>query len=105
MLRVKVYLKCGSVAEFEAESVNEDAAEHPKFRLEFTPPDGGGRRLVYLDRDDVSAVVVEDVGSPEGSAAVAAAEALFEQPSAAAAALAPEPALIPITIGGTVPQV
>ena len=59
MLRVTVYLKSGAVAEFHAATVFEDAADHPKFRLAFAAPDGGRRRLVYLDRDDVSAVVVE----------------------------------------------
>jgi hypothetical protein len=99
MLRVKVYLKCGSVAEFEAEGIEEGAAEHPKFALEFTPPTGGGRRLVYLDRDDVSAVVTEDVTSPEASAAVAAAEALIETPAPLAAHVLASPELIGIKSG------
>jgi hypothetical protein len=61
MVRVTVYLKSGAVAEFEARQVTEAAeAVHPKFRLEFPAPENGGRRLVYLDRDDVSAVVVEE---------------------------------------------
>lgn len=66
MLRVAVYLKSGAVAEFEAETILESGDPHPKFKLGFPPAEAGGRRLVYLDRDDVSAVVVEDrhLGGP-----------------------------------------
>lgn len=72
MLRVTVYLKSGAAAVFEAEAVLEaagasEAAAHPKFRLDFAAPERGGRRLVYLDRDDVSAVVVEEAGADAAS--------------------------------------
>jgi hypothetical protein len=86
VLRVTVYLKSGAVATFEAQAVREAAgaggeAAHPKFRLDFAAPERGGRRLVYLDRDDVSAVVVEEAGAgaaagPAAGAAAAVAEAL-----------------------------
>ena len=85
MLRVTVYLKSGAVAAFEAQAVLEAAsaggeAAHPKFRLDFVAPERGGRRLVYLDRDDVSAVVVEEAddgaAAPAASAVAAVAEAL-----------------------------
>lgn len=69
MLRISVYLKSGAVAEFEAAAILQDAADHPRFRLEFASPEDGGRRLVYLDRDDVSAVVVEDSGRPSSGEA------------------------------------
>ena len=72
MLRVSVYLKSGAVADFEAEAIMEATTEHPKFRLDFPAAENGKRRLVYLDRDDVSAVVVEDLG--EGLSLLAAAE-------------------------------
>lgn len=63
MIRVTIYLKSGAVAEFDAQAVVDTSAEsHPKFRLDFPPSEEGGRRLAYLDRDDVSAVVVEDAG-------------------------------------------
>jgi hypothetical protein len=71
VLRVTVYLKSGGVAEFHAQGILEDAADHPKCRLVFAAPEGGGRRLVYLDRDDVSAVVVES----EDASAVGPADA------------------------------
>lgn len=74
MLRVQVYLKSGAVAAFEAARVEEGAGPHPKFRLEFVPPEGGGRRLVYLDRDDVSAVVVEDESAAGSGPRTAQAE-------------------------------
>ena len=60
MLRVTVYLKSGAVAEFDAAAIDESGESHPKFRLGFRAPAPGARHLVYLDRDDVSAVVVED---------------------------------------------
>ena len=61
MIRVTVYLKSGAVAEFDAQAVVEAPEQtHPKFRLDFPPSEEGGRRLIYLDRDDVSAVVVEE---------------------------------------------
>jgi len=72
MLRVTVYLKSGAVAEFDAAGVLEDAADHPRFRLAFAVPETG-RRLVYLDRDDVSAVVVEEDDAPRAAAAGTAA--------------------------------
>ena len=81
MLRVTVYLKSGVAAEFEAEAVIEDAGTHPKFRLDFPAPEEGGRRLVYLDRDDVSAVVVEDAGEAR-RARHAAEEAVIALPDA-----------------------
>ena len=74
MMRVTVYLKSGGVAEFDALAAAE-TADHPKFRFEFAPPEDGGRRLLYLDRDDVSAVVVEerpDEGAATSGAATAA---------------------------------
>jgi hypothetical protein len=73
MLRVWVYLKSSAVAEFEAEAIVETAEAHPRFKLECPAPADGGRRLVYLDRDDVSAVVVEDAG--EGRREAVATEA------------------------------
>jgi hypothetical protein len=82
VLRVTVYLKSGAAASFEAEAVLEAAGEgqaHPKFRLEFAPPERGGRRLVYLDRDDVSAVVVEEAGGDEPATPVAEAAALVAE--------------------------
>ena len=63
MLRVTIYLKSGSVAEFEAESIQQSADPHPKFRLSFPAAESSSRRLVYLDRDDVSAVVVHESGT------------------------------------------
>ena len=71
MLRVTVYLKSGAVAEFDARAISE-TADHLKCRLEFAPPDEG-RRLCYLDRDDVSAVVVEERGDAAASLGAAAA--------------------------------
>jgi len=78
MLRVTVYLKSGSMVEFEAESIKESDDPHPKFRLSFPVAESGGRRLVYLDRDDVSAVVVHESGSD--GPGVAAREALADAP-------------------------
>ena len=83
MIRVRVYLKSGAIAEFEAAGVTETDESHPKFRLEFAPPvDGepGARRLVYLDRDDVSAVVVEEDGGRGAAVAYAMASAQVEVP-------------------------
>ena len=82
MLRVVVYLKSGAVAEFDAAAIEESRESresresqesHPRFRLEFRAAEGGGRRLVYLDRDDVSAVVVEERGDEGGGASRGAA--------------------------------
>jgi len=78
MLRVTVYLKSGSVAEFEAKSIQESDEPHPKFRLSFPAAESGGRKLVYLDRDDVSAVVVQESGPDDPS--VATREALAGVP-------------------------
>ncbi len=79
MLRVSIYLKSGAVADFEAEAVMEGTEGHPKFRLDFPGAENGTRRLVYIDRDDVSAVVVEDAG--EGRRArVATEEAVISIP-------------------------
>jgi hypothetical protein len=78
MLRVTVYLKSGAVAEFDAEAMMESAEPHPKFRLDFPAAEQGGRRLVYLDRDDVSAVVVEDVEGPRGLARPAETSAMID---------------------------
>jgi hypothetical protein len=64
MVRVTIYLKSGAAVEFEAEAILETGAAHPKFRLDFPAPSQGGRRLAYLDRDDVSAVVVVDGDTP-----------------------------------------
>ena len=72
MLRVTVYLKSGATAEFEAEAILDSTEPHPKFRLDFAAPETGGRRLVYLDRDDVSAVVVEERGDRTAAAAAVA---------------------------------
>lgn len=81
MLRVMIYLKSGGVAEFEAEAIMEANVAHPKFRLDFPAAENGKRRLAYLDRDDVSAVVVEDVG--EGRhARMTAEEAVISLPAA-----------------------
>jgi hypothetical protein len=93
VLRVTVYLKSGAAAAFEAEAVLEaagagEAAAHPKFRLDFAAPERGGRRLVYLDRDDVSAVVVEEAS--DGAAA----------PAAGAAAVVAEALGAPAAVGG-----
>jgi hypothetical protein len=87
VLRVTVYLKSGATAVFEAEAVLEaagasEAAAHPKFRLDFAAPERGGRRLVYLDRDDVSAVVVEEAGADAASMATLVTAAIGE-PAAA----------------------
>lgn len=87
MLHVTLYLKSGAVAEFEAASIEEAAAEHPKFALGFTPPEQGGRRLVYLDRDDVSAVVVREGGASGAEQAAAAEAAEAEEAVEAAEAL------------------
>ena len=86
MLRVTVYLKSGAVAEFEAERVMESAEPHPKFRLDFPAAEQGGRRLVYLDRDDVSAVVVEEAQERRGRSrkAVAVADLPVEEAVAVA---------------------
>jgi hypothetical protein len=73
MLRVWIYLKSSAVAEFEAEAIMETAEAHPRFKLECPAAENGGRRLVYLDRDDVSAVVVED--TPDSRREAAATEA------------------------------
>jgi hypothetical protein len=76
-------MKSGAVAQFDAQAVMEvDATVHPKFRLEFAAPEDGGRRLVYLDRDDVSAVVVEDAGETLPARAATAAEAMISLPTA-----------------------
>ena len=87
MLRVTVYLKSGAAAVFEAEAVLEaagagEAAAHPKFRLDFAAPERGGRRLVYLDRDDVSAVVVEEAGADAAGMATLVTEAIGEAAAA-----------------------
>ena len=88
MIRVRVYLKSGAVAEFDAAAIAESGASgesHPKFRLEFSPPIGaepGTQRLVYLDRDDVSAVVVEERGGRAAAMEHATASAPVEVPDA-----------------------
>lgn len=95
MLRVRIYLKSGAVAEFEASAIAETpetANSHPKFRLDFPPSDTGGPRLVYLDRDDVSAVVV--VEEPDAG----------REPGAREAAV-PEPVVVPETIRQEVGEV
>ncbi len=83
MLRVTIYLKSGAVADFDAEAMLESAEPHPKFRLDFAAPENGGRRLVYLDRDDVSAVVVEERGERDRTAATQLAEAIAPLTTAA----------------------
>jgi hypothetical protein len=83
VIHVRVYLKSGAVAEFDATAITESGGPHPTFRLEFSPPIGaepGIRRLVYLDRDDVSAVVVEERGGPAEDALRAAVSAPVEVP-------------------------
>ncbi len=79
MLRVSIYLKSGAVADFEAEAIMESPDEHPKFRLDFPAAENGTRRLVYIDRDDVSAVVVEDAGD-ERRTRIATEEAVVSIP-------------------------
>ena len=76
-------MKSGAIAEFEAAGITETSEAHPKFRLEFAPPvDGepGARRLVYLDRDDVSAVVVEENAGRGSAVAYATASAPLQVP-------------------------
>jgi hypothetical protein len=80
MLHVSIYMKSGAVADFEAESIRESAESHPKFTLDFPPAESGGRRLVYLDRDDVSAVVVEE--SNRSGRSMTAQEAMVTLPAA-----------------------
>jgi hypothetical protein len=106
VLRVTVYLKSGAAAVFEAEAVLEaagasEAAAHPKFRLDFAAPERGGRRLLYLDRDDVSAVVVEE--ADDGAAAAPAVSAAVAEALGAPAAVGGDLLTVALANAGEAP--